>query len=89
MNPRKGIDWFSFSHGRYMSTSGYSTDVNMSDGNRFNQLAFVDEDTVVVAHKSGSLLFVSFGMTMGPSHVADLGAIRKFWTSHLHTTSGR
>lgn len=77
MNPRNGIDWFSFSHGRYMSTSAYSTDVNLSDGNRFNQLDFVDEDTVVVAHKSGSLLFVTFGMASGPSHVADLGPIRE------------
>ncbi len=77
MNPRKGIEWFSFSYGRYLSTSGYSTDYNMSNGNRFNQLAFVDEDTVVVAHKSGSLFFVTFGMTMGPSHVTDLGPTRK------------
>lgn len=81
VNPRKGVDWFSFSYGRYLLTSGYSTHVDVSADNRFNQLAFVDEDTVIVTHKSGSLLFVSFGMAVGPSHVTDLGVICKFQTS--------
>lgn len=64
-NLGRGIDWFSFSHGRFMSTSNYFTQ-GRDAAILITNLAFVDEDTVVVGHCAGTLNFVSFGMSENP-----------------------
>ncbi|KJA14095.1 hypothetical protein HYPSUDRAFT_209009 [Hypholoma sublateritium FD-334 SS-4] len=64
-----GVDWFSFSHGRFMSTSHYPTQ-GRSTGSLITHLKFIDEDTVVVGHCAGTLTFVTFGMSHNPFTLA-------------------
>ncbi|KJA16733.1 hypothetical protein HYPSUDRAFT_58081 [Hypholoma sublateritium FD-334 SS-4] len=60
-----GIDWYSFCHDRFMSTSHYSTQGRNAES-MITGLTFIDEDTVVVGHCAGSLVFVTFGMSHNP-----------------------
>ncbi len=74
-NHALGIDWYSFTHDRFMCTSHYSTHGRNADS-LITQVAFIDEDTVVVGHCAGSLAFVTFGMTHNPFILA-IGTARK------------
>lgn len=58
-----------------MSTSNYSTPGH-DTAILITNLAFIDEDTVVVGHCAGTLNFVSFGMSDKP-YTLPIGTLRE------------
>lgn len=61
MNLRDGIDWYSLSHGKYLSTTKYALRKKQPPLNLVVNLAFIDDDTVAVGHVDGLVYLASFG----------------------------
>jgi len=69
-NLRDGVDWYSTSRGAHISTTNLGISRDPEWINMIVDLVFVDEDTVAVAHTSGRIVYVTFGM---PEPIVTMG----------------
>lgn len=70
MNLKDGLDWYSLSHQKYITTTKYTVSKSRPPISLVVDLIFVDEETVAVGHVDGYVSLVSYG-----HHTTELSAV--------------
>ena len=60
MNMKDQVDWYSLSHGIFITTTEYTSSRRRPTRKVVVDLFFIDDDTVAVGHVDGSVYLASF-----------------------------